>query len=406
MATYFAVASGNVNGTIWASTPAGAAITPAPYPFTSADILVANTYTVTINVDTTAQEIRNDTTGGATAGGGYNFANSAKLTANVYGGSAAAITGSGDVYVIGNVFGGTGGHGVSITATTGYGTNITVVGNVTGGTTSGTAGIVATACNVSITGNVISGSASACYGVSVLASTYTITGNIYSNAATGLLVQTSSSGTVNGNAISASTLVAMRCNGAGTNTLNGTAFPSSGAAGATNEYSGTLIVKRAKGNNFGGGLTGVTAQPGVNNSSNGTCIVYELEYGDFGQSPTAGPITFLDATTNKAIVYCGSGLKKTLTDARSVSGRLPSPSDVRAGVSYNLGTSTGTCAVPAASSVAVGVAVDATVGTNVLTAAGIYDELTANSRVSGSYGERLKTIATTDSLAQQLNDLK
>lgn len=45
---------------------------------------------------------------------------------------------------------------------------------------------------------------------------------------------------------------------------------------------------------------------------------------------------------------------------------MPAPANVRSGTSYNLGTQTGTCAVPPAASVAFGVPVDATTGTAVL----------------------------------------
>lgn len=47
------------------------------------------------------------------------------------------------------------------------------------------------------------------------------------------------------------------------------------------------------------------------------------------------------------------------------------PSNVRAGVVYHFGTLTGTCAIPAANQVSVGVPVDNTVGTAILTASGV-----------------------------------
>jgi hypothetical protein len=47
------------------------------------------------------------------------------------------------------------------------------------------------------------------------------------------------------------------------------------------------------------------------------------------------------------------------------------PNNVRSGVSYNFGASVGTCAVPPAGSVALGVPVDATTGTAALSAAAL-----------------------------------
>ena len=62
---------------------------------------------------------------------------------------------------------------------------------------------------------------------------------------------------------------------------------------------------------------------------------------------------------------------KNLIDRGSQAGVIPNTSDVRSGVTYNAGNNIGTCAVPLASQVSIGVAVGATVGTAVLTAANV-----------------------------------
>lgn len=67
---------------------------------------------------------------------------------------------------------------------------------------------------------------------------------------------------------------------------------------------------------------------------------------------------------------------QTLVDSTQV-GDPPLQSNVRSGIVYNFGTLTGTCNVPPAESVAAGVPVDATVGTAVLTQAGVQAALTA-----------------------------
>lgn len=89
--------------------------------------------------------------------------------------------------------------------------------------------------------------------------------------------------------------------------------------------------------------------------------------------------------------------KKNLVDANA-SGLMPAASHVRSGTVYNGGNSTGTCAVPAAGSVALGVAVDNTTGTAVLTQANVETALGAFS--SG----RLANCATVASVGQQLAD--
>jgi hypothetical protein len=58
-------------------------------------------------------------------------------------------------------------------------------------------------------------------------------------------------------------------------------------------------------------------------------------------------------------------------DTAATAGVLPAVTDVRSGVTYSSGNLTGSCAVPAAGSVALGVPVDATTGTAVLTAANV-----------------------------------
>jgi hypothetical protein len=94
---------------------------------------------------------------------------------------------------------------------------------------------------------------------------------------------------------------------------------------------------------------------------------------------------------------------KTLADPSDGTGQA-NEADVRSGTSYALGNKTGTCAVPAAGSVALGVAVDATTGTAVLTPAAVWDALTSGMTTSGSIGARLKNAATLDSTGQQLAD--
>jgi hypothetical protein len=132
--------------------------------------------------------------------------------------------------------------------------------------------------------------------------------------------------------------------------------------------------------------------------------VEEFEFGALGQAPVTGAVSCPDQTTNVCIVHRLSSTKKTLIDAASVSGALPAAGDVRFGTTFNQGNTTGTLRVPAAGSVALGVLVDNTTGTAVLTPAAVWDALTSGMTTSGSIGARLKNAATLDSTGQQLAD--
>ena len=104
MATILAAATGNWSAT---STWTGGVVP------TTGDIVVANGKTITIDtLNVTVAEVRNDTTGGAVAGGYFNMVSGGSLNANVYHGNIATscvlwagISGQ-TATVTGNFFGG------------------------------------------------------------------------------------------------------------------------------------------------------------------------------------------------------------------------------------------------------------------------------------------------------------
>lgn len=105
----------------------------------------------------------------------------------------------------------------------------------------------------------------------------------------------------------------------------------------------------------------------------------------------------------------------TADNSSSASGQ-PAASDVRSGTVYGPSSElTGTCAVPAAGSVALGVSVGSTTGTAVLTLANVQTALentstitlnqsTSSLTTSGSIGERFKLASTVSTTAQQIAD--
>lgn len=386
MPTYYARLTGNVNASnIWATTPTG---TAAAVTLTASDVLVSNSFTVTLNVNTTVAEVRNDNIGGATAGGSFTLSNGVTLTANVINGSTTAtvsISGTASGTIVGNITSTLAGGAVS---QSGSG-NLTIVGNITGGTGQSCHGLTSsTAGTVNITGTCTAGSGTSANGV------YWVGTGVCN--ITGTCIGGNSSNALANGANAATTL--------GTLNIYGTAVGGAAGYGAGNYGAGAMFVQRAKGNGFGNGSVGLNSVPGVfASTANSTTRVVEFEFGDLGQTPVGGPILVSDSTSNVVLLYRPSLTKKTLTDpAATVT--FPAASDVRLGVAYNSGTQVGTLAVPLASQVAVGVAVGNTTGTAALTPAAVWDAATSGMNAAGSIGERLKNAATIASTGQQLAD--
>ena len=161
---------------------------------------------------------------------------------------------------------------------------------------------------------------------------------------------------------------------AGTMTVT-TATGGSGinAYGAMNSDAGTMTVDLAVGNDYGPGGTHPYSAPGVsaNNTVGQITQVKRVRFGAHGQSPIVGAVQMVvDASNEGVFVTNYSGGTRTLTPS-GASAQFPATSDVRSGVSYDNGDKIGACAVPAASNVAVGIAVGNTTGTAVLTVDGV-----------------------------------
>jgi len=178
-------------------------------------------------------------------------------------------------------------------------------------------------------------------------------------------------------------------------TVNGSVIAGSGnqAEGAGIRAVSTANIRRAVGNAYGLGSVGIISTPAVVGNQGSTISIQEFEYGLRGQSPVSLDCR-IQLTSNSVVIFRDtSGNPVTLVNPASVV-TPPAVTDVRSGVSYNAGNLTGTCAVPAANSVAAGVAVGNTVGTAVLTQANVWDyALSSASSVAGSVGEKLKKTA-------------
>jgi hypothetical protein len=178
----------------------------------------------------------------------------------------------------------------------------------------------------------------------------------------------------------------------------GQAIGGTAAPGAHNTSTGTISVTRAVGNGFGPGSTGLTAAAGVNNAAMGVVEFQEIEFGSRGQPPLTGTgFRLKKASTNVAVFnYADTAGAKTLIDATQ-NAAMPTASNVRSGVSYASGALTGTCAVPAAGSVSLGVPVDAGFGTAVLTTADVQSALTSQGLTTARAGNLDNLDATVSS---------
>ena len=305
------------------------------------------------------------------------------VTGNVTGGTGNTCYGiynllTGAISISGNVAGGSGANtNGAINAAAG---TYTITGNVSGGTISTANGIINSSTGtVTITSTTISGTVATAVANSV-GGTVNITGNVTGGTAANIYgLNNAGVGTVNvtGN-VTGGTVVAtshgLNNNSTGIVAITGICTGgAAGASGANNASTGTVRATRAVGNAYGpANSAGLVAAVGISNVALGICEIEQFEFGTYGMSPTSGTgIRLKKANTNAAIFnYADTAGAKTLIDA-TTNAAMPAATDVRSGVSFASGAATGSCAVPAASSVAFGVPVDATTGTATLTAANV-----------------------------------
>jgi hypothetical protein len=175
----------------------------------------------------------------------------------------------------------------------------------------------------------------------------------------------------------------------GTIYFNGNGFSDSCRNDTT---SNQCILKRAVGTEqYGSGITG--------RSTITFFLIEEIEYGPNGESPTSGPVKFVNDIIIKSTITRRNNSNTTLIDLNNIPNELPLISDVRLGIMYNTGQKTGTMAVPVASNVRKDVPVDDTVGTADLTAEDILNAiLTSENPVA----ERLRNVSTVQTTGDQI----
>jgi hypothetical protein len=293
--------------------------------------------------------------GAGVAGGGFALSTSQSVTADIRSGTTTALVFSGGsgvtASVSGNLFGGATVSATPAISVTGVGT-LNVTGNATGGGAVNSDAIAVTAAaTVTITGNIFGAggnrgtiSNSSTGSVSIIGNVFPFASPAVTNAALGSL-------TLTGNAIACTTALACLSNMA-----TGT-FTVIGSLTASTAFSCFVSANIAATNRISGSTF---------DASNGVVAIYAQRY--FLNTPVVGGV--------RRVALNGSSTFQdfyTADSTNTASFTMPAVTDVRSGVTYAgtgsvAGTAlTGTAAIPSAGSVALGVPVDATTGTAVLT---------------------------------------
>lgn len=356
---------------------------------------------ITSNVNITATNV----SGGSLTVGNANGIN-CMGTSNTYVLNCTNITGGSGS--------GNGNYGINFSMTAGTPSvtliSTTITGGSNGSNNFGFGIINSVAMTYTISGNVVSGNSTSSVTISPSATT-TInwTGNvtggtggssIYGINCTGTLWTLNLTGDVTGGS-GGTTVYGIYHNSAnGVVNVIGTSYGGAASNGCYNNSTGTLRVRTTQASSTYAGIWG--------NVSTATTTFESAVFATNGQSPFQG-FCKLKAGSNNYITCQKESGTLTLIDTANVANGLPAASDVRLGTSYNFGNTTGTCAVPTASQVSSGIAVDNTTGTAVLTAANVkasvWDIAASSLTTSNSIGERAKNMATTQDVGNLITSL-
>jgi hypothetical protein len=343
MANYRRTATGNWSTLAqWQDDSSGSYVASTVLP-SVADVVYANNFTVTLDIDVTVLELRTTTAPNINIGGRFDY-------------------GAGCNTVIGNTFASNGTClRNNLTTTKNY------IGNAVGGGASGTSPFAvenSSTGTIVMVGNVTGGSGgNQPWGVvnSGLGS-FNITGNVTAGSA--------GPGAVNF--------------GNGVMTIIGSAIGNNGGSsvGANNNGSGIMYIDTAIASSTASGVNGA--------SSGGDTVIKQIINNANGRLGVLGFIKLNNTGPNSFIGPKQNGTTQTLVDS-SIGN--PATADVRNGVTYASGALTGTLVVPSPSNVRQGVPTDNTVGTAALTPADFWDYLTSGA-TPGSMGARVAAIPT------------
>jgi hypothetical protein len=434
MANKFARSNGDFNNaSIWSLLAGSMSATSVP---TIGDNASANTFTIQITGNVTCDNITNGTAYGGTAGGAFNLNNQTSLSATIVSNAAliagsvevAVLSGNNSAEIYGNVTGGGSSAQRCIThSSTG---SLFVRGNITGNGGSGSQSIlfINNAGSTVIEGNLTGNSNAAIQHAGT--GPLTITGNLQGAGIGRTLISSSGATTIYGNVLGSSSnnasnptignslgVINIFGNVSGVGNASAIENTSTGsisifgningaaAAGLSNASIGSVTVLGNVIGDFRGGAGIASTNAGANvkisgnliGAPNGIPAVYAASY-------TVNPVpyqTYIRYANNGTGVGSDAYLYHYTTDSLSAFS-MPPVSSVRAGLQYADNTLTGTCQIPAVSSVAFGAFVDNTTGTAILTSNNLWETPISSLTATNSIGARLKNSATIESVGKIL----
>ena len=439
MAVRYAVATGN-----WSNT---ATWNGGTLP-TSADDVYANGYTVTIDQNVTVLSIRNTAQSPAVAGGGFLL--SGEFTVNAtsegfiagitrlleYTGTNSVLNGSivgstttnintiyhnsaGNLTISGTLIN-TANTAVTVVQTNSTGT-LNIIGNITR-SGRGITLLVNSACTVNIVGSVVatttfSGGAAIQLNSGIVNITGTVDSQIIANLGYTIVINGLSTLNITGNVDFSSTSAnnnhTILFNTSGNLYITGNVSRTSNSSGGA--Y--TIVSAQSSYINIVGNITAPPSPSTATTIISSGASAINIFSGPFICNsygflpiqcvrmhliPTGNSyFEFRDETTNGVVSPGAVAPATRLVSPASVID-APSPSNVRFGTTYSLGTLTGTLRIPNSNQVAYGVSVDNTTGSAVLTPDAVWNYLVSNITDSGSIGSRLKNVSTPQIMGAQI----
>jgi hypothetical protein len=389
---------------------------------TSADDVYSNGFTVTIDQDVTVLSIRNTAQSPAVAGGGYILLDTYTLNAALFAGAVNLLTysGSTSANINGNILIGTANNVIDFNSSAG---TLNIVGDIQNNGTFGFGLLVRNTGTVNVVGDVYSNTARNRQIRIQANATINITGDISSTtgvSADEIIINITSVSTLNivGNlnylSNNAATAYGIRITAADSvvnitgNVIGGTFRNQIAISSIVSSYLNIVGLISSVSNGVGPAVESLSISainiftgPFICSQSGAMpIIVSRMHY-----FRTIGSyFEFRDETTNGALPPASHAPATRLVSPDTVVD-APIPANVRNGVSYALGTLTGTLRVPSPNSVALGVLTDNTVGNAVLTPDAVWDYATANLTDPDSIGARLKNVSTVDTTGEQLEAL-
>ena len=374
MANYKAVANGNWSAlATWEDDSTGSYVASTVLPG-AADVVYFNNFTVDIDQDVTVSQLRNNSTTGVTAGGTGTVSTSRTINADLFHATGSLITISATSPSVVNINGnmpGTAGPTYNVIGLSISG-NCTVnyVGDVRSQTNSSAAirAInVGAGATLNLTGDVYAGGSNAPVGNFGSSdgirldsnSTLNIVGNVYGgfqNAGNSgvRLVGTNQTISITGNL----------------NGLGSTSISAPNPAVLLNSTAVFSITGNLTAGQNAPALYGPTATTEVQ-------VFGNVQNASNGYMATIAPYVYLDATVTQWEFRKSNLTTNTLYTPGVATGH-PAEANVRTGVVYGPANNlTGTCAVPPANTVSLGVPVDNTVGTAQLDTNALAASLTA-----------------------------